>query len=229
MGHAIASSRAGPKASGRGRRDAGRASAGLGTRELDDLRPLLGFSRDELSKLAGRKRHGRAAEIDDPGGDLRIGETRVHALVDGLDDIGGRPLRRAEAGKRPGLEARDTNSATVGMSGKRRQPRRESRRQAAATGRPRCARSMTAGCRTSRAVSVRVGSCRQLIDRETPISLDLLGLCRVLSATQAVTCRQPSIDTPDDTPMPKPLTAIIIANLKPRPKRYEVSDGGCAG
>ena len=29
--------------------------------------------------------------------------------------------------------------------------------------------------------------------------------------------------------MAKPLTPIAIANLKPRPQRYEVSDGGCAG
>ena len=29
--------------------------------------------------------------------------------------------------------------------------------------------------------------------------------------------------------MPKPLTAIGIANLKPRPQRYEVCDGGCTG
>ena len=35
---------------------------------------------------------------------------------------------------------------------------------------------------------------------------------------------------PGDTPdMPKPLTAIAIANLKPKPQRYEVSDGGCRG
>src|SRR4051812_25779731 len=30
-------------------------------------------------------------------------------------------------------------------------------------------------------------------------------------------------------PMAKPLTAIAIANLKPRPQRYEVPDRGCAG
>ena len=29
--------------------------------------------------------------------------------------------------------------------------------------------------------------------------------------------------------MPKPLTAISIGALKPRARRYEVSDGGCAG
>ena len=29
--------------------------------------------------------------------------------------------------------------------------------------------------------------------------------------------------------MPKPLTPVTIANLKARPQRYEVSDGGCAG
>ena len=29
--------------------------------------------------------------------------------------------------------------------------------------------------------------------------------------------------------MPKPLTPIAIANLKPKPTRYEVSDGGCVG
>ena len=35
---------------------------------------------------------------------------------------------------------------------------------------------------------------------------------------------------PSDTPiMAKPLTPIAIANLKPSPQRYEVSDGGCRG
>ena len=29
--------------------------------------------------------------------------------------------------------------------------------------------------------------------------------------------------------MAKALTAITIANLKPRPRRFEVSDGGCHG
>ena len=29
--------------------------------------------------------------------------------------------------------------------------------------------------------------------------------------------------------MPKPLTAVAIQNLKPKRRRYEISDGGCIG
>ena len=72
-----------------------------------------------------------------------------------------------------------------------------------------------------------VGLCRLVSAikwRKPPSSLDLPGLCRIVSPTQADTCRQPVTDTLTIPQHDRALTPIAIANLKARPQRYEGRD-----
>ena len=74
-----------------------RGSLRLDVGRPDHLAPLLGFVGDELAEVGGRARKRRAAEVGEPRLDLGIGEAGVDLLVELVDDLGGRVLRRADA------------------------------------------------------------------------------------------------------------------------------------
>src|SRR5262249_35885418 len=65
-------------------------SVRLNARELDHLRPFLGFVGDELAKVGGREREHVATEVEKPCLDLGIGKASVDLLVELLDDLGRR-------------------------------------------------------------------------------------------------------------------------------------------
>ena len=63
--------------------------------ELDNFRPLLPFSRDELAEIRRRTRKRHAAHIGKSRLDLRIGQAGIDLLVELVDDLGGGVLGRA--------------------------------------------------------------------------------------------------------------------------------------
>src|ERR1035438_8936790 len=69
----------------------------LSTGELYHLGPLLGFVGDQLSKVGGRARKCRAAQVGKPRFHLGIGEARIDLLVELFNDLGGCVLGRAAA------------------------------------------------------------------------------------------------------------------------------------
>src|SRR5271169_773313 len=68
----------------------------LGTRELDDLGPLLGFLGEELVEIRSRARKHRRAQIGKPRPHVAIGENGVDLVVEPVDDLGGRGLAQAD-------------------------------------------------------------------------------------------------------------------------------------
>src|SRR6516164_9772905 len=79
--------------------DSGSASLRLDAGEFDHLGPLFGFVGDQLSELSRRSWQRHAAEVSETGLHLRVVESRVDLLVELVDDLGRRDLRRADAVK----------------------------------------------------------------------------------------------------------------------------------
>src|SRR5947208_16989471 len=69
----------------------------------NDVQPLLGAIGNELAKVGGREREHVATQVGKPRLDLGIGKARVDLLVELVDDLGERLLRRANALERAGL------------------------------------------------------------------------------------------------------------------------------
>src|SRR6185503_13302114 len=80
-------------------------SGGLDLGRADDLAPLFGFLGDQLAEVGGRPAERGGAQVREARLQLRIGEARIHQLVELLDDVGGRVLRRAQAVPAAGLVA----------------------------------------------------------------------------------------------------------------------------
>src|SRR5580704_6146950 len=72
-------------------------SVRFGAGEFDDLGPLFGFVGEEFSKPGRRHRHRLAAEVLDPGLDLRIGEAGGDRGVELVDNLTRSALGRAGA------------------------------------------------------------------------------------------------------------------------------------
>src|SRR3954467_12028050 len=94
-----------PAGSGRTRAISAR-SLQRNLRLADHLAPARRFLDHARLELRGRDRRRLAAELDDAGLDLRVGESGVDLLVEGGDDLGRRGLRRADALPSADLEAR---------------------------------------------------------------------------------------------------------------------------
>src|SRR5262249_2700252 len=75
------------------------------TSKRDDLGPLFGFVRDEVTELGRRARKRCATQVCQPRLELGIAKHRVDLLVELLDDIAGGALRRADTGPVTCLEA----------------------------------------------------------------------------------------------------------------------------
>src|SRR5262249_51716501 len=97
----------------------------LDARELDHLRPFLGFVGDQLPKFGGREREDRATEIGKPRLHRGIGESRIDLLVECVDDLGGRVPGCAEAAPRARLKA--WQEFAHGWEGRQRLPARRRR------------------------------------------------------------------------------------------------------
>src|SRR5262245_43119071 len=74
-----------------------RGSVRLDARELDHLRPLLGFVGDQLSKVGGRARQRRTTHVGKARLHLGIGKGCVDLVVELVNDLGGGALGRADA------------------------------------------------------------------------------------------------------------------------------------
>src|SRR5215831_15994791 len=79
------------------RLDSGSGSVRLDVEGPDDVAPLLGFFGDELSKVSGRTREHRAAQVSETGLYLGVVESHVDLLVELVDDLGRRGPRCADA------------------------------------------------------------------------------------------------------------------------------------
>ena len=77
--------------------DSGSASFRLDIEGPDDVAPLLRFVGDELAEVGGRTDERCATQIGEPRLHLGIGESGVDLVVELLDDLGRRGLRRADA------------------------------------------------------------------------------------------------------------------------------------
>src|SRR5262245_41963779 len=66
-----------------------RGSVRLDARELDHLRPLLGFVGDQLSKVGGRARQRRTTHVGKARLHLGIGKGCVDLVVELVNDLGG--------------------------------------------------------------------------------------------------------------------------------------------
>src|SRR5262249_21913542 len=73
---------------------------------LDHLAPLVDFVGDQRSKVGGRARKRRAAQVEQPGPQLGIGEARIDLLVELVSNLDRRGLRRADAVPEARLVAR---------------------------------------------------------------------------------------------------------------------------
>src|SRR5262249_45360693 len=70
---------------------------------LDHLGPLVGFRGDELPEVGRTARDQHAAELREASLDLRVGQGGVDLLVELVNDLGRRALRRAHPVKGAGL------------------------------------------------------------------------------------------------------------------------------
>src|SRR5262249_56651563 len=68
----------------------GRNSIRFRARQLDHLRPLLGFVREQLGEIGGRAGQRRAAPLGNPRLHLGVGEGGGGVLIEALDNNGGR-------------------------------------------------------------------------------------------------------------------------------------------
>src|SRR5215510_4618638 len=73
------------------------ASVRLDACEPHHIAPLLRLLGDQLAEVSGRTRKHRAAEVSEPRFQVGIGEATVDILVEFLDYLGRRSLRRADA------------------------------------------------------------------------------------------------------------------------------------
>jgi hypothetical protein len=74
-----------------------RGSVHLDASELDHPGPLLGFVGDQFFKIGGREREYVATQVGKPRLDLGVGEPGIDLLVELVDDLGRRGLRRSNA------------------------------------------------------------------------------------------------------------------------------------
>ena len=80
-------------------------SLGLEAGELDHLAPFFGFVGDDFCEVGGRARHAVAAQVGQPRLESLVGEARIDSLVELVDDLGRRALRRGDAFERRRLVA----------------------------------------------------------------------------------------------------------------------------
>src|SRR5262245_50079965 len=97
--------------------DGGSASLRLDVEGPDHLGPLLGFVGDQRTKVGGRARKRRAAEVSEPRFDRGIGQAGVDVLVEPIRDLGRRVLGRADAEPNTCLVARHelTHGRNIGQ------------------------------------------------------------------------------------------------------------------
>src|SRR5262245_54575301 len=93
-----------------------RASLRLDVGRPDHLAPLLGLVGNVLAEVGGRHRHWRAAQVEQPGRDLFVGESGVNLVVQLVNDAGRRVLGRDDAEPAGRLVDRNklTDSRNVG-------------------------------------------------------------------------------------------------------------------
>src|SRR5580700_10710081 len=72
----------------------------LDVRELDHLGPFLGFVGNELAEIGRRASEWHGAQSGKPRLQCGIGEAGIDLLVELVDDVDGRALRRADAVER---------------------------------------------------------------------------------------------------------------------------------
>src|SRR5436190_1714586 len=82
------------------------ASVRLDVGRPDHLAPFLGFLGDEPSEVGGRAGKHRATQDGEPRFYLGVGEARIDLLVEFVDELGRRVLRRSYASPGTYLEAR---------------------------------------------------------------------------------------------------------------------------
>src|SRR4051794_36830537 len=78
----------------------------LDARELDHPGPLCEVFREDGLEFRSRAAKHGAAELDDPGSDLGIGEPGIELLVQQLDDVSRSAPGHADARKTAGLITR---------------------------------------------------------------------------------------------------------------------------
>ena len=78
------------------RLDSGSASVRLDVEGPDDLAPLFAVVSDELAEIGGRANERRAAELGEPRLDFGIGEAGVNGLIELVNNLRRRVLRRTD-------------------------------------------------------------------------------------------------------------------------------------
>src|SRR5215831_8238400 len=76
--------------------DSGSASVRLDVEGPDDLAPLFAVVSDELAEIGGRANECRAAELGEPRLDFGIGEAGVNGLIELVNNLRRRVLRRTD-------------------------------------------------------------------------------------------------------------------------------------
>src|SRR5262249_57343523 len=76
--------------------DSGWAWVGLDVEGRDDLAPLFAVVSDELAEIGGRANERRAAELGEPRLDFGIGEAGVNGLIELVNNLRRRVLRRTD-------------------------------------------------------------------------------------------------------------------------------------
>ena len=71
-------------------------SLGLEACELDHLAPFPGFIGDDFGEVGGRARHAVATQVGQSRLEFWIGEACIHSLIELVDDIDRRVLRRGD-------------------------------------------------------------------------------------------------------------------------------------